>query len=152
MERVLDIAAWLGCAFCVLLVAVSWRFLPDTIPIHFDAGGEPDGWGGKAVVLIPPIILLGPFILLTALTSYAHRFHYPIRITEQNAERQYLIARSLMRWLKVEIVFLFASITSSMVWVSVGFSERLSTLGLHMLLAAIGVTMAVHLLLVYRRR
>ena len=43
---------------------VVYPTLPETIPIHFNIVGEPDGWGHKRIILIMPLLLL--FIQWTA--------------------------------------------------------------------------------------
>lgn len=37
---------------------VVYPTLPETIPIHFNIVGEPDGWGHKSIILIMPLLIL----------------------------------------------------------------------------------------------
>ena len=48
--------------FMLIFVIVKYPSMPDTVPSHFNAAGEIDGWSGKAsAAFFPPII---GFILL----------------------------------------------------------------------------------------
>jgi hypothetical protein len=46
---------------------VLWNYaeLPDTIPIHFDAVGNPDGFGGKGWIILILIISVSNFLGIT---------------------------------------------------------------------------------------
>ena len=48
MESIL----WLLILLPALYLAYVWNALPATVPIHFDASGEPNGWGEKGTELI----------------------------------------------------------------------------------------------------
>jgi uncharacterized membrane protein len=55
------------------------------------------------------------YIGLTILSKYPHAFNYPVEITESNAQRQYVNARMLVSWLKVEIVAIFCFLSWTLV-------------------------------------
>jgi uncharacterized membrane protein len=45
--------------------ALSWPYVPDRLPIHWNLQGEPDGFGGKfAGLLLLPLTVLGLYLLL----------------------------------------------------------------------------------------
>jgi hypothetical protein len=48
--------------------------------------------------------------MLTFVSRYPHTFNYVVQITEENAQRQYQIACSMLNWLKTEMIWLFAYI------------------------------------------
>jgi uncharacterized membrane protein len=43
-----EMILWVFLLLPVIYLAYVWSTLPDTVPIHFDASGVPNGWGGKA--------------------------------------------------------------------------------------------------------
>ncbi len=151
-EIVLEILAAGGCVLCVLIVALSWASLPETIPHHIDFSGKPNAWGTKKVLWLLPALALILYAGMTFVSRYPHRFNYLVPITEANAFRQYRIARGLLTWLKAEVVFLFAFLEWAIVRVAWGTTETLGALTIPVILALILATVVVHLVLAYRAR
>jgi uncharacterized membrane protein len=81
-----------------------------TLPIRFDASGQPNDYGQKATIFILPVIGLCIYTLLTLLNKYPHIFNYPTNITAANALQQYTNATKLIRYLKTIIVVIFTLI------------------------------------------
>jgi uncharacterized membrane protein len=104
LEKVLEVVGVLLLLFMVGLLLVSWPSVPETIPTHFNAAGQPDNYGGKGSLVVVPIVALVLYALLTVVSFFPQVFNFPWRITEQNAEAQYRLARTLLTWLKVELL------------------------------------------------
>ena len=49
---------WILCILTVIISLGMIFVLPDTVPVHFDINGNVDRWGGKAELLMMPIILI----------------------------------------------------------------------------------------------
>ncbi|WP_293285512.1 hypothetical protein [Microcoleus sp. PH2017_40_RAT_O_B] len=64
--------------------------------------------------------------MLWATSRYPHTFNYPVRITQENARRQYLLGRGLLVWLKAEVCWLFAFIVRQQILVALGNAQRFS--------------------------
>lgn len=112
-SQLLQIINWGALAGIVALFGIAlhgWLTLPDTIPVHFGIDGRANGWGSKKVIWLLPIVGLFMYGMLTVINRYPHTFNYVVRITEENALRQYQIACSMIIWLKFELVWLFAYI------------------------------------------
>ncbi|MEJ7821670.1 MAG: DUF1648 domain-containing protein [Chitinophagaceae bacterium] len=98
----------------IILLLIIWTLTtfnyfqsPDTVPIHFNLSGQPDGYGSKATLLFIPIIPTIIYLGLTQLNKYPHIYNYMTKITEENAKRQYTIATRMIRILKFSIVLIF---------------------------------------------
>ncbi len=81
--------------------------LPDRIPVHFNVQGAADRYGDRSSLLgllIPAAII---YVSLTVLWSFPRIYNYPVRITVENAARQYALAARLILLLKTEIMALF---------------------------------------------
>ncbi len=109
-DKLVELLGWL-----ILLTLWGWTFthysaLPDTIPTHFNAAGEADGFGSKASLIALPIIATLLFIGLTVLNRYPHIFNYPAAITQDNALRLYTLATRMLRYLKLVLVLVFGGI------------------------------------------
>ena len=96
VELLCNVFAVLGVVVGVVLVLWYWPQLPATIPTHFNAAGEADGWGAKSMLWLLPgisVVLVLSMVLLQRVPWIANT---PIAIDESNAQRQYgLIVRLL---------------------------------------------------------
>jgi len=110
-EKMIEVLALAGV---VLLWAYPMRhfgMLPDTIPVHFNGTGEADGYGPKGLIFLLPAFgtLLIPGFLI--LSRFPHKLNYPVKITEENAGRQYALAARLVRYMALSIATIFNLIT-----------------------------------------
>lgn len=90
----------------MVYLAVIWASLPDKVPTHFNLAGEANGWGHKGTLLLLPMIGFVVWIGFTLLERVPHVYNYT-GLTEENAERQYKNARTMMNVLKNEIMIIF---------------------------------------------
>jgi len=109
-DKIVEVLGWI-----ILLVLWGYNIshyssLPDTIPTHFNATGEADGFGSKVSIIGLPVIATLLFIGLTVLNRYPHSFNYPTAITEDNALRLYTLATRMLRYLKLVLVLVFGGI------------------------------------------
>ena len=147
-----ELLAAIAVLLAVLLIVQFWGVLPDRIPIHFGLGGQPDTWGDKLTIWIVPATAAITFAVLTAVSRYPHTFNYPVRITEENARQQYLLARGLLVWLKAEACWLLAFVVRQQILVALGNAQRLSMELLLGLVFLIFGTVGVYLLKAYSAR
>jgi len=152
LEKTLEVVAALGLVLSIIIVFQSWSMLPDTIPTHFGASGKPDGWGGKETILLLPVLSIFliyiPFVFLS---RYPHIYNYICPITEQNVVEQYYLARSLLGWMKAEIIWLFAGLEWQTVQTALGKSEGLGMLTWPPLLIIFG-TIGIYMYKSYQAR
>ncbi|MEG5042614.1 MULTISPECIES: DUF1648 domain-containing protein [unclassified Microcoleus] len=136
----------------VLLIVKFWAVLPDRIPIHFGLGGLPDAWGDKVTIWLVPAVAAIIFAVLTAVSRYPHTFNYPVRITSENAHRQYLLGRGFLAWLKAEICWLLAFVVRQQILVALGNAPRFSVELVLGIIVLIFGTVGVYLLKAYSAR
>ncbi|HKK41880.1 MAG TPA: DUF1648 domain-containing protein [Bacteroidales bacterium] len=105
-DLLLEILGWISFVLIWILVILKYSSLPDSIPTHFNAAGKVDDYGGKGTFFISPIIGTIMFVGMTILNRYPYIFNYPVKITADNAERQYTIATRLIRYIKFVIMCL----------------------------------------------
>jgi uncharacterized membrane protein len=142
VDIALETLALIGVLSLAAFAAYYYPRLPQTIPTHFNFKGEPDGWGGKGVLIMLPAIGVILYTGLTVLAQFPHIFNYPWAITEANARRQYAISRQMMSVVKLDLVGKFFYITGAMIRTATGIGHGLSpwftTLELHLLFGAVG--------------
>ncbi len=55
-DKVLEIAGIISLIIMWALTLLNYFKSPDTVPIHFNLSGEPNGYGSKLTILFLPII------------------------------------------------------------------------------------------------
>src|SRR4051794_9461330 len=86
-------------------LAIYYFFiLPDTIPVHFGASGQPDSYGKKATIFILPVTGLIIFMMMSIINKYPQVYNYPVKITAANAAKQYTNGTKIIRYIKTVII------------------------------------------------
>lgn len=152
LELMLEFAAGAGLLWTIGLIIFTYGSLPETIPTHFDLGGEPDGWGPRWMIAVLPAVELVLYVILTVMGRITHRLNYPWTVTEASAPRQYRLARGFLGLIKVEIVLFFGYIKFTGIRVALGNASGLAPIFVPIFLAATLGTIAVYLALAYRAR
>jgi uncharacterized membrane protein len=107
------------------LAAIRWSAVPDQVPIHWNAAGEVDGYGGKFVaLLLMPIMTLGVYLLLRFIPRID-----PARLNYESFAGTYLLVRVLVT---VYMAFAYVVVT-----LAIGNEESVPVSGL--LTGSIGV-------------
>jgi len=151
-ERTLRIASIVGVLSLFFLTVVYWSQLPDSIPSHYNAAGEPDSWSGKGSLLILPIVGLVIYIGLSILTRFPHLYNFPWKITEENKERQFHLAQMLVLSLKTEIIWLFGYIQWQTIQKALGKVDGLGTSFSFIFLGVIFGTIGIYFMKAFKAR
>lgn len=113
----------IGMIAIILLVGMPIYYfgsLPELIPSHFDFSGNPDGYSGKGLIWLLPALGLIMYAGLYILNRYPHIFNYLVKITGENAFRQYKLATRFIRILNTSIACLFCYITYATIQTAMG--------------------------------
>jgi Domain of unknown function (DUF1648) len=124
-DRGMLLAAIVATLGSWLVLAAAWSALPERIPIHFDLGGQPNGWGGRGQGILLPAVGTLMLVLLGVLARFPRLYNYPWRITPDNAAVQYRLARHFMVLLLAYLEALFLAMEWGMLAVARGAAERL---------------------------
>lgn len=127
VDIVIEIIGILGLILLISLPIYYFEQLPETIPKHFGANGEPDGFSGKGAIWTLPIIGVVLFVGLFWLKKYPHIFNYPQQVTEENAERLYTIGIKMITMISAIITCVFAYIMYSTIQTALGHKNGLGT-------------------------
>lgn len=92
-------------------LGLSWSRIPAEVPMHFNAAGEIDRWGGKAELLILPVISWLMYGLLTVVEQFPGAWNTGVKVTEENRERVYALIAHMLSTLKLLIMAMFTWIT-----------------------------------------
>ena len=132
-------------------ILYSWPHLPETLPTHFDAAGNPDAWGSKVSILFMPAVGIFIYILLTLINLIPHKFNYLHAITPANAMAQYRMATRLIRYLKIILVLLFFYISYSTVKVAGGGASGLGLWFLPVFLGMLFIPLMIYFILAAKK-
>lgn len=108
---------WEIAGFSLLLgywvfLFIIYPSLPESIPSHMDVKGNVDGYSNKISVWALPKVATILYALLTLCSFFPRYFNYGVvEITLDNAEKQYLSAVRVIRYLKISVVIVFLTIT-----------------------------------------
>ena len=116
--NILILAVW-------IFVLLTFSGLPESIPIHFNASGQVDGFGSRMLIFILPLLSSILFAGLTILNRHPHVFNYPVRVTAQNALLLYKHASRMIRVLAVVIATVFLNTAIGCVFIARGYIDKL---------------------------
>lgn len=103
--EVLTVGVLLALLLCVWQ---AWPTIPERIPHKFDISGQPIRWGGRSGLWFLPGLALVGYALMSVLQRMPHVYNYPVDLTAEEAPRLYAIGVSLIIWMKLQAVALFA--------------------------------------------
>ncbi|WKS95642.1 DUF1648 domain-containing protein [Riemerella columbina] len=110
MMIILTILDILNIAILTYLVIASIKVyprLPKKIPTHFGIDLEPDAWGSKAMIFLPPILAVVTYLLNHVLFKDPSSANYIVPITPENEAIQYCLAEMMHRFLLLTLFGLF---------------------------------------------
>ncbi|GGH83310.1 putative membrane protein [Pullulanibacillus pueri] len=123
LEKVHDLICGIVIIGMIVYTVQAIFQMPDTIPIHYNAKGEPDGWGSRWISLIMPLITVALYIPTVFLQKHPEKHNYPERLSESNAYAFYRHSKILISWIKLEIVLSFAYVNGCFVREARGHSS-----------------------------
>ena len=123
LDRIFESLAIAGVLCGLFIIIQAWPTLPQTIPIHFDASGNADGFGSKGTIwLLPAIsVVMVPAILF--FRRYPWLSNVPWEINEENALRQYELLVRLLSLCACAISFIFLVLTYDTISIASGGSS-----------------------------
>ena len=110
--------------FSMALVIVLWSYtilnfkkLPEIIPIHFDLEGKPDNHGAKYFIFLLPFV--GSLIYFFLSYNIKEINNYPVEITQENKEIQFLIGMMAVKSIIAYVLFIFFTCQKRIVEIAV---------------------------------
>lgn len=146
VEWVCEAVALLALAAILFTVISAWSDLPARIPMHFNAAGQPNGWGGKAGVLLLPGVSLFLYSVMTLASFDSRLVNIPMQLDRSDPRVQALL-RQLTIVLKAVILLTFFYLVRATVGTAL---HRTAGLGRWFLPACLGSVLGV--IVIYMRR
>ena len=152
VDWLLETIALISLLFSLGFAIYHYKSLPATIATHFNASGKADDLGGKESFLVLSAVGIVFYAMLTLINLIPYRRRYMVRITPQNAMRQYLLSMRLTRTLKVILLWIFWYINFSTVRVSRGQADGLGAWFLPAVLSAVFIPVIVYAIEAFRNK
>jgi uncharacterized membrane protein len=152
LEIYCEVVSATAVAFVLIYLTATWTTLPDKVPTHFNFAGTPDDWGSKYSLLLLVGVTFVLYLGLSILSRFPHIYNYPFALTDENRQRQYLLARQMLTALKAELVCVFVFITWQTVSVARGRAEDLTGWFLPVFLVVVFGTVILYFIKAYRSR
>ena len=89
---------------------------------------------------------------MTVLNRFPHLFNYPVTITEQNAEKQYQYAKTMLSTLKFTTIGLFLYIQLQTINVAKEMQVGLNTGYLIVLIIGLFIPIVVYFIIAFRNK
>ena len=96
---------------------LNFRKLPEIIPIHFDLEGKPDNHGAKYFIFLLPFV--GSLIYFFLSYNIKEINNYPVEITQENKEIQFLIGMMAVKSIIAYVLFIFFTFQKRIVEIAV---------------------------------
>ncbi len=125
IELFVELLAVLGVVGSAFLYLFSIGSLPEKIPTHFGFSGKPDDWGSKYNIIIPLIVGLFLYALLTVTWFFSANYNYPVKPNSARKEAQSEHAKKLILILKAELTWIFFYLLYKTIQVANGNAEGL---------------------------
>ncbi|MFV0633246.1 DUF1648 domain-containing protein [Demequina sp.] len=113
ISRTTKVLLWASIAVTTagsLAALIAYSTLPETIPIHWNAAGDVDGYGPRWSVLVLAAVWIVMVAGLVVAARYPHTFNYPVDITEANAARVYGSGVAMMAWTVACVTLMFGAL------------------------------------------
>ncbi|MBN1465241.1 DUF1648 domain-containing protein [candidate division KSB1 bacterium] len=138
----------------LLFIATAKNFgsLPDIIPTDFDSAGKPDGWGSRWTIWLIPIVSLIISVILSLVNKFPQLINYPVKITAENGQRQYVLARMFLKTIRLAIVLIFCILQWYWLRVALGQASAFAPFFMPLLLALAFLPICLYLVLAIRAR
>lgn len=110
--RVLRWVSWIVTMISSALLMTSYPQMPQEVPVHFNAMGQPDEYGNKIAVLgLACGIILVQLVIYWA-SKKPQVMDYPAKVTDENAQRLYREGERFFVCLGLSISALMAGISA----------------------------------------
>ena len=91
-----------------LWVVCHYAALPDRIPIHYNAGGVIDGYGGKSMIWGMLAIMWVLVIVMSVTELFPRHWNVPFKVTKENHSRMMTLTWHFISTTKLLVACLFA--------------------------------------------
>lgn len=154
IRKLLEIASVLALLVAGI-VTVSALYGPNAIqavePMTNPFSSHERDWGTRARLLEIPAVMLVVFAFGFLLVRYSEALNFPVQVTSENHARLQTLAKSMIAWLKAEVLALFAWLQIILIQKARGNRFGIPTLAFQTFTLVIIVTALIHYVAIRRQ-
>lgn len=124
--------------------------LPQRIPTHFNAAGEPNAWGPPGTLWLLPVVASGLYLFISLVALFPAAFNFPVRVTPLNRPLLEAITLQMIACLKAELACLFLYIQGTILASVRSGRGTLSPVMVPLFLVAVFANIGWHLVALFR--
>lgn len=113
LDRAMNVLSLLLLAGVTVWLYLIWGEIPSQVPLHYNAAGQIDRWGGKGTLIALAAIAWVMYGLLTLVEWIPGAWNTGVKITEENRERVYALLGHLLSTLKGILCAMFVWILAA---------------------------------------
>lgn len=113
LDRAMNVLSLLLLAGVTVWLCLIWGEIPSQVPLHYNAAGQIDRWGGKGTLIALAAIAWVMYGLLTLAERFPGAWNTGVKITEENRERVYALLGHLLSTLKGILCAMFVWILAA---------------------------------------
>lgn len=132
--------------------AVNWSQLPEIMAMHFNCNGQANRYGNRNELILLGGIYTFIYALLTLISFYPHTFNYIVKITDENAEKQYLAARTFITWIKTYSICMGSYITWQLIELGLNHSSQLNSNNIFVLISGLFISIGYYLIWSFKHK
>lgn len=147
LQRILEGISLVFLVAPFVFLPILWDGLPDAIPMHYGAAGEPDAWGGKSILIALPLISLVLYGLFTFVSLFPGKWNVPKAASETHKRLIYQYTHTLLLSEKLIIAIALAYVI-----LTLAYELGLGIWFLPVLLIAVATPVMVYAIAVHKGR
>jgi uncharacterized membrane protein len=122
-DRLLELLALVMGVVLLVLTGVFYVEAPETVPSHFNATGEADGWSGKYIYWVMAVVFLLSMVLCATAAYNRNLVNLPIRLKEPVFYRQIGLIGRMCRIMTLGMGLIWLAVLLAMSSEVLGFSS-----------------------------
>lgn len=130
---VLKVISFVVLILIWIFTIVNFKNLPETIPIHYNIAGTPDGFGPKSTIWFETTLTTALFLFLMYVSKNPD---FPLLNIPQNIKKKPILTEFIVSILLLIIMLIFADINYEIIQNALGKTNGLSSI-IHYLLGLV---------------
>jgi hypothetical protein len=107
-------------------------------------GSDISGWSKTTMLAVVSGVPLVIYVGATLLSRFPQFMNYPVRITEENADREYRNAASMVRYVKAEVMIIMLFVAWTAIQMGLGNTTSLPSVFVSMCGAILAITIVYY--------
>lgn len=131
----------------IIILLLTYNYIPNKLPTHYDFFGNPDAWGDKSSIWVIIIVVIVLNIILHIVGMFPQTWNIPIELNDSNRSIVYELLSNMLSVLRLEMTIMFISFLYFEITLL-----RLPTVSLIFFLVLIFSTIVLYMVKIYKHK